>query len=317
MIKVGISGCDGLNAAELVRILINHPDVELMWVCSASHPNGRLDGIVPGIAGECDLRVSPEGKLDDVDVLFLCGSHDAVKDQMHPDAWREDLKVIDLSGAHNLDHGDGKPWVYGLGEMQRRVLVHEARWVTIPGTAAIASLLSLMPLARNQLLNSPLTSHVQAGAMVFPGGMTVDGLAPEAYAREQQQEVCYALEQCQPGFGQPVSLTVCPDAERRTLTVESRFKSDMSLPMLISLYEQYYEDHNFVFLMDRPITAADVENTNKFLIGIEKDEATGEVTVHGMMDALLKGSAGTAVHTMNLMFGLFERVGLALKATGC
>ena len=317
MIKVGISGCDGLSAAELVRILINHPDVELMWVCSAGHPNGRLDRIIPGIAGECDLKVSPEGKLDDVDVLFLCGSQDAVAGQLHPDAWHEDLKVIDLSGTHNLDHGDGKPWVYGFGEMQRRVLVHEAWWVTIPGAAAIASLLTLMPLARNQLLNSPLTLQVQAGAVVFPDGMTVDGLAPETYAQVQQQEVCYALEQCQPGFDKPVSLTVCPDAERRTLTVESRFKSDMSLPMLLSLYEQYYEDHNFVFLINRPITAADVENTNKFLIGIEKDEATGEVTVRGMMDALLKGSAGTAVHTMNLMFGLHERVGLALKATGC
>ena len=319
MIKVGISGCEGLGAAELVRVLINHPDVELMWVCSASHSNKRLDGIVPGIVGECDLKVSPEGSLDDVDVVFLCGSRDAVAGQMHPDSWREVLKVIDLSGSNNVAHGDGNPWVYGLGEMQRRVLVHESRWVTVPGAAAVASLLAVMPLARNQMLNAPLAFHVQAGAVVFPAGdTTVDSLALDTtYAHEQQLEICYVLGQCQPDFAHPVTLTVSPGAERRTLSVEARFKADLDRSMLIGLYEQYYEDHNFVFLLSRPVTAADVENTNKFLICIEKDDATGEVTVRGMMDALLKGAAGTAVHAMNLLFGLHERVGLELKATGC
>ena len=87
--------------------------------------------------------------------------------------------------------------------------------------------------------------------------------------------------------------------------------------MIRQLYEQYYSDHNFVFLVDRPIVAADVENTNKCLIRLDKDERKGLLTVHAVMDLLLKGGAGTAVHAMNLLFGLHERAGLALKATGC
>lgn len=315
MIKVGISGCDGLSVAELVRILINHPDVELLRVCDASHAGIRLDKIVPGIIGECDLTVCPEGKLDDIDLLYLCGSRAGVR--IRPDEWREGLKVIDLSGSHNLEHGDGKPWVYGMSEMQRRVLVHEAQWVTVPGPAAAASLLALLPMVRNQLLQGPLALHIQAGTAVFPAdGKTSDGLTAEAFAHDQQQELCLALRQFQPDFDQPVTLSVSPVGERRTFIVESRFKCNVDLAMMASLYEQFYDDHNFVFVVDRPLSTADVENTNKFLIHLEKDEASGETVVQGMMDVLLKGAAGNAVHAMNLMYGLHERVGLALKGSG-
>lgn len=318
MINVGISGCDGLSVAELVRILINHPDVELMRVYDASHAGVRLDRIVPGIIGECDLTVSPPGPFYNIDLLFLSGSRADVAARMRRDEWHEDLKVIDLSGSHNLDQGDDTPWTYGLGEMQRRVLVHDSKWVTVPGSVAAASLLALMPLARNQQLGSALTLRVQAGEAVFPNdGLTPDGLTPEAFAREQQQELLQALRLCQPGFDQPVTLSVSPIAERRALAVEARFKSNADLEMVASQYEEYYDDHNFVFMVDRQLSVADVENTNKFLIHLEKDEAAGEVVVHGMMDALLKGAAGNAVHAMNLMFGLHERVGLTLKGSGC
>jgi len=318
MIKVGISGCEGLCGAELVRLLINHPDVELMWVSAANHAGVRLDHIVPGIVGECDMTVCAHGSLDEVELLYLCGNRETVAAQMRPDCWRDDLKVIDLSGSHNTDLGEDKPWVYGLSEMQRRILVHETRWATVPGAAAVASMLALLPLARNQMLTGAVTLHVQAGAAVFTDdGKTIDGLDAEAYSLEQQQELCLALRQCQPSLPQPVTLAVSPTGDRRTITVDARFKSDVNLSMLNNLYEQYYGDHNFVFVMDRPTGPADVENTNKYLVCLEKDDNTGEVRVHGTMDALLKGGAGTAVHMMNLMFGLHERVGLSLKATGC
>ena len=106
-------------------------------------------------------------------------------------------------------------------------------------------------------------------------------------------------------------------AERRMLAVAVRFKCGLEDEALRQLYEQYYDDHNFVFIVDRPIVAADVENTNKCLIRIDKDDRKGWLTVHAVMDGLLKGGAGNAVHVMNLMFGLLERVGLGLKATGC
>lgn len=322
MIKVGITGCDNVRAAELVRVLLNHPDVELVWATRASGGAVRLDEVVPGIIGDSDLVVNEGGKHDVADVVFTCDPRDLQSRVLSNLELPDETRVIDLSGNHNLDHGEGKPWTYGLSEMQRRVLVHEARMVTVPGNAAVASLIALMPMARNQMLNSPLTVNVAVGPLGFPcvdGGraLTLDGMDAGQWVEEQRREVALALRQCQPGFDQPVEMSFAPLAERRTLAVDVCFSCGMDLEMVRQLYEQYYSDHHFVFMVDRPIVTADVENTNKCLMRIEKDAANGLLTIHAMMDVLLKGNAGTAVHVMNLLFGLHERVGLTLKATGC
>lgn len=308
MIKVGITGCDDLRAAELIRVLINHPDVDLKWVTASCPPETRLDSIVHGIVGESDLIANHIGGVDDVDVIFACGRDDL--SHLTSQNMSGSVSVIDLTGAHNLDHGGGKPWTYGMSEMQRRVLVHDATHVTVPGCAAVASLLAVMPMARNLLLNNPLTLRVAVGSVMYPDDVL-------AWTRQQRDEVALALTLCQSSFNQPIDLSVTQLAERRSLAVAARFKCGVDEEMIRQLYEQYYADHNFVFLVDRPVVTADVENTNKCLIRLDKDERSGMLTVHAVMDALLKGCVGNAVHSMNLMFGLHERVGLALKASGC
>ena len=318
MIKAGIAGCQGLSASELIRILINHPDVELKWVADATHSGVRLDRIIPGIVGECELTVSGECDLADVDLVLLCDTRDKVATWLRTHDVPPGVKLIDVSGCHNQDADAGGPWVYGMSEMQRRVLVHEAQWVTVPGPAAVASLLAVMPVARSHKLDTPLSLLLTAGDRVLQAaGLAVDKPIPQAWVDEQEQELRHALSQCQPGFSQPVSLTMATSAEHRLITVTARFKSDMDQDSLKSLYQQYYEDHNFVFLMDRPIVAADVENTNKCLLRLSRHDENGEITVLGVMDGLLKAGVGNAVHAMNLMFGLYERIGLTLKASGC
>lgn len=318
MIKVGITGCRTLRAAELVRVLINHPDVELLWAVDDVPSGTRLDEIVTGIVGECDLKVTTEGPLDEVDVVFVCDNASKASSALEALGLPDETRIIDMSGRHNVSHGPELPWKYGLSEMQRRVLVHDAQRVTIPGNAATASLLAVMPMARNLMLNNPLDIKVALGTAAFPeGGKTPDGLDIDEWANAQREEVEFALRQCQLSFNQPVSLTISRLAERRTLAAAVRFQCGADDETIRQLYEQYYDDHNFVFIVDRPIVAADVENTNKCLIRLDKDERTGWLTVHAVMDHLLKGAAGNAVHIMNLLFGLHERVGLLLKATGC
>lgn len=321
MIDVGIIGCDNVRGCELVRLLINHPDVELKWVTSDSGAGKRLDRLVPGIVGECDLVASPIGPLEEVDVLFVTQQRPQVEESLRILGMPDSTHIVDLSGSHNLDHDAQSPWTYGLSEMQRRVLVHDAQHVAVPGSAAAASLVALMPMARNLLLNNPITIHVAVGetAFVNSGGqcVTPDGLSPEQWIAEQRQEVLLTLSQCQTSFNQPVEMTLTRLGERRTIAVAARFNCGIDGEMIRQLYEQYFEDHNFVFLVDRPIVTADVENTGKCLIRLDKDERAGVLTVHAVMDVLLKGSAGTAVHVMNLMYGLHERVGLTLKGTGC
>ena len=318
MVKAGITGCDNLRAAELVRVLINHPDVELKWVCGAGMIGSRLDQVVPGIVGECDLELEAAGRLDEVDVVFTCEPLGQASMSDDITTLPEGLKIIDLSGRHNLDHGVVLPWKYGLSEMQRRVLVHDTQYITVPGIAATASLLTLMPIARNQKLNNPLAIHVEMGTMAFPcEGKTIDGMDLIQWTETQRREIEMVLGQCQSSVNQPVALTIAPVGERRTLAVTVNIKTAVDEKTFRQLYDQYYDDHNFVSIVDRPVVAADVENTNKCLINIVNNGLAGEFTVHAVMDLLLKGSAGNAVHAMNLMFGLHERVGLALKGTGC
>ena len=313
MIKAGVSGCDNLRAQELVRVLINHPDVELKWVSARSNVGSRLETVIPGLMGESDLTLVAAGTLNDVDLVFLCGNRDDVSSRLTMLADRDDVRVIDLSGCHNVDYGVEMPWKYGLSEMQRRLLVHDTRLITVPGNMAIAALLALMPMARNLMLNSPLTLRVALGE----AALSCDGKDLDEWVVDQSREVEYALKQCQTSFAQPIDLKATRIAERRTLALAVRTKCGVDGEMLRELYEQYYDDHNFVFIVDRDITTADVENTNKCLIRLDKDEPTGVLTVTAVMDALLKGAAGTAVHGMNLMFGLHERAGLSLKGTGC
>lgn len=318
MIRVGVIGCDTLPAAELIRLLINHPDVELKWVTSVDAAEARLDHVVPGIIGECDLTVSADVSCNDVDLIFLTGSRREVSKRLLSLNPPDNVRLIDLSGCHNLDNGIDKPWKYGLSEMQRRVLVHDVLLATVPGNAATASMLALIPMARNLLLNNPIELHVAMGTSVLSSdGLTLDGLTLDAWAQEQCREVEFALRQCQSSFNQPVTLTAKALGERRTLAVAARFKCGLDGVMIRQLYEQYYDDHNFVFIVDRIPVTVDVENTNKCLIHLDKDERSGLLTVHAVMDVLLKGSAGNAVHMMNLLFGLHERAGLALKGSGC
>lgn len=319
MIKVGITGCDNLRVAELVRVLINHPDVQLEWVTAACAPGTRLDQLVPGIIGESDLEIQDPLECDDVDIVFLGSGLDALSATVKTRFMSQDCRLVDLTGKHNLEYGGDMPWTYGMSEMQRRVLVHDAHWVTMPSDVAMAALLALMPLARNLLLNNPVTIHAAMGSCALSGADDVSAANPtdECMARRQADEISFALTQCQSSFNQSVSLDISRLAERRMLAVAVQLKCDVDHEMVRQLYEQYYDDHNFVFLVDRPIVAADVENTNKCLIRIDKDDRSGWLTVHAVIDALLKGGAGNAVHVMNLLFGLHERVGLTLKGTGC
>jgi len=200
--------------------------------------------------------------------------------------------------------------------MMRRVLVHDCMRTVVPGAATIATLLTLLPLARNLLLNSAVTLRLGMGADALRVALG-DNKSLARWLQDEQRHASEALTMCQTSFAQPLDMTVTRLSDHRALVVAARVHCAVDATMLRELYEQYYDDHNFVFIVDRPCTNADVENTNKCLLRLLKDERSGVLTVQAVMDGVLKGCAGTAVHDMNLMFGLYERVGLMFKATGC
>ncbi len=293
MIKTLITNGAKAQAGELLRLLVHHPEVEIVGVVDQSVVSRRVDEVHHGLIGEsCDLHFSadvPPGEK--IDVAFCFGSR--------PEGLGETVKYIDL-GEDAYEAYPDPPLTPALSEIYRKVLVRGARECLVLGPVETASLIALYPLARNLLLRSPLTIDVAAG--------------DESIVRRSASVMQYLLGRIQQSFEGEVRVQmqrVTPG--RRAVIVTMTIDCPLSLPDLSHLYEDLYEDHNFTWPISRIPEARDVEGTNKCLIHLGKD-AQGMTCITAAVDGCLRGGVGEAVHAMNLMFGLHEKVGLQLKA---
>ena len=171
MVRVGIIGGAGYTAGELLRILVNHPEAEIVFVHSTSNAGNYLYEVHGGLLGDTELRFSESYDLTAVDVLFLCSAHGRSREFWAENARPAGLKVVDLAQDFR-DESEG--YVYGLPEWQRE-RIRTADLVANPGCFATAIQLALLPLARAGLLHSPV--HVTAvtgstGAGVKPSATT-------------------------------------------------------------------------------------------------------------------------------------------------
>lgn len=314
MIKTAIMGASSPIAGELLRILINHPDVRLMWVNSRSMASGAVADIHSGLHGDTDLRFTPEVKLDGIDMLFLCSTPGETRQFLedHPDL-PETLRLIDLSGAC-LDRDD---FIYGLPELERKAMVRGGTRVAIPGAVPAILNLALLPLAKNLMLNNPvqatvITAQTDQTSTTILG--TSDNISLDRPLRHPAAaEVATTLTRLQSSFNQPIKLISIRGPQQRGTFATILIDTPVDLPHLRELYEQFYDDHNFVWLTERAAELKDVINTNKCLVHLQRID--GQLLITAVLDNHLKGAAGTAVHAMNLLFGLSERTGLALKTS--
>lgn len=319
MIKAGIISGSGYVAGELIRLLIHHPDVELTFVQSGSNAGKRIDTVHRGLTGDTEMTFIPEAPLAEADVVFLCKPHGRSREFLESVDLPEDLRVIDLSIDHRIKSEDND-FVYGLPELNRKAIVRGARHVANPGCYATAIELSLLPLAKNLLLNNDI--HVTAisgstGLGAKPRDTNHfswrhDNVAPyRVLAHQHIPEIRQTLTALQSSFTSAVNFIPVHGPFPRGIMAVSYTDTAMDLDMIRSLYEEAYSDHSFTHITDRTPDLHDVVNTNKCLIHLDK--AGSKLVVTTVIDNLLKGAAGTAVHNMNLLFGLHETVGLQLK----
>ena len=321
MIKTGIIGGAGHRAGELIRLLINHPDVEIMWVHNPAAAGRSVAEVHHGPTGETHLRFTPDLDLDTVDVVFCCLPKGKSTELLSEINLPEKLKFIDLSSDFRTCRNDSD-FIYGLSELNRKPMVRGALHVATPGSVAMAVELALLPLAKNLLLNSPI--HITAIT-----GTTDTETAPEsvidfeyrhdnislsrAFVHPQLEEITNTLRSLQVSFNAPVNLLSFGGSFPRGTLVAAYMTTPVELGQLQKLYEDYYDDHNFTFIVNHPVDIKDVTNTNKCLIRLEKID--DRLLITAAIDNLLKGASGNAVHCMNLLFGLHERVGLMLKGS--
>ena len=322
MIKVGIIGGAGYTAGELIRLLLNHPDVELKWVHSTSNVGNPVSGVHQGLVGETALYFTNETPLDAVDVIFLCTPHGESRKflELHKDNIPDDLRIIDLSQDFRIAD-DTHDFIYGLPELNRKYIIR-GKHVANPGCFATAIQLALLPLARNLLLNSDI--HVNAIT-----GSTGAGVKPSAtshyswrndnvsiykpFTHQHLAEIYQTLHGMQASFNSKVNFIPVRGCFSRGIFATLYMDCPVELSEIKKLYNEYYDDHNFTFVSDRMPDLKDVVNTNKCLLYLTKED--GKLLIVSVIDNLLKGASGQAVHNMNLLFGLHERVGLHLKAS--
>lgn len=319
MIKAGIIGGAGYTAGELIRLLLNHPDVEICWINSSSNAGNRVDAVHQGLIGETDLKFTSETPFEDVDVMFCCTPHGETRKFMESHTVPEDLRIIDLSTDYR--HQDGThDFVYGLPELNRKVIVNGTKHIANPGCFATCIQLALLPLAKNLLLNSDIHVHAitgSTGAGVKPGPTSHfswrnDNVSIyKPFKHQHLDEIRQSLTQLQNSFKANLNFIPVRGCFSRGIFATVYLDCPLELDMVRSLYEEYYSDHNFTFVTDKMPDLKDVVNTNKCMLHLIKED--GKLLIVSVIDNLLKGASGQAVHNMNLLFGLHERVGLALK----
>lgn len=317
MIKVGIVGGAGYTAGEALRILLNHPQVEIVFVNSTSNAGNKLYDVHEGLFGETEMVFTEELPLDKIDALFICSGHGDSRKFMESHDVPASVKIIDLSTDYR-DESDG--FVYGLPELNME-RIKKANKIANPGCFATAIQLGLLPLAANGLLKSEV--HVNAitgstGAGVKPGATSHFSWRNgnisvyKAFQHQHLKEIGQSMRQLQPGFSHDINFIPVRGNFSRGIFVSTYTECDLEIEEVKKLYEDFYKNAAFTFVMDKNPDLKQVVNTNKGIVHLEKHG--NKLFIISMVDNLLKGASGQAVHNMNIMFGLDEKCGLNLKS---
>lgn len=303
MIKAAILAGSNPAIPRLVHLLNIHPDVELVAFACPADAGRRLDDRFPPMTGETDLRISSDLDLQDIDVLFLATEPGVARNYLRNRDIPARLALIDMSGDF-LIADDTHDFVYGVAETNRKLMVRGANHVAIPSATAMATVLALLPAAKNLMLNAPISVSV---ADDNPRA-DIGSLAAKAIDKNTTDQLSAVLASLQSSFAAPITGTVFSgDMHSGTMAVVST-NIAVDIDEMRRIYKDYYDDHNFTFVVDRRPDIADVRGTNKCLLHL--DSRDGLLTVTAAIDSEIKGNAGNAIHAMNLVFGLFERVGL-------
>lgn len=321
MIKAGIIGGAGYTAGELIRILLNHSQVELVFVNSTSNAGNKLYEVHEGLLGETEMAFTDQLPFEKIDVLFFCSAHGDTRKFLESNKVPSKLKIIDLSTDYR-HKATNEGFVYGLPEMNREA-IQNANRVANPGCFATAIQLALLPLAKAGLLKDEI--HItgitgSTGAGVKPSATSHFSWREnnisvyKAFDHQHLQEIKESLVQLQPDFEKDINfIPVRGNFTRGIFASVYVTCYPLTTKWAEELYTDFYKDCPFTVVTDKNLDLKQVINTNKCLIHVEKHN--GKLLILSCIDNLLKGASGQAVQNMNLMFGLGEREGLNLKAS--
>lgn len=302
MIKAAITGADTPEAGELLRILANHPEVIVTTLCAPGKEGLAVSSVHHGLIGELKLNFSgPLSMTPDCSVIFVCGNSMTAAEFSALQLARPDIRTVIIGDIPNLDT-ERIGVVYGLPEINRKPLVRGAVSAIVPSPIASVVLTALYPLALNMLINDSLE---------------IDVVAPEdIISRDSgnaKQEIVEVLSQTQLSFGNNLKMSYTASDSIRKMKAVMTLSCPVTIEQIQEIFE-IYNDHNFSFPIASSVCENEVIGTNKCIISLRKPSDTA-LRLEVVADPRMRGGAGEAVHIMNLLFGLHEKTGLALKAS--
>jgi N-acetyl-gamma-glutamyl-phosphate reductase len=323
MIRAGVIGGSGYTGAELIRLLLNHPEVRLDFAFSRTREGMPLYSLFPDLAGQTELAFTSRPDRD-ADVVFLCLGHGNSGRFLQDWEFSPETRVIDLSNEFRLaetsSFGD-RDFVYGLPERYGPEL-SGARNIANPGCFATAIELALLPLAANGLLKQPVHINAVTGSTGAGAGLSETAHFSwrhnnlSVYKPFTHQHLAEIRETLGSEGGRIPELLFLPQRGNftRGIFATAYTACNRTLEEVQELYAAYYEGSPFTRLTADPPNLKQVINTNNAHIHLHKH---GEILlVTSVLDNLLKGASGQAVENMNLMFGVPGDTGLKLKAIG-
>lgn len=341
MIKAGIIGATGYAGAELVRILMNHKDVEIVWYGSRSYVDQNYADIYRNmfrIVDEKCMDDHMEQLADEADVIFTATPQGFCASVLTEEILKK-AKIIDLSADYRIKDVDiYEKWygivhqspqfieeaVYGLCEINRSD-IKKARLVANPGCYTTCSILTAYPLAKEGVIDmSTLIIDAKSGTSGAGRGAKLPNLYCEvnenvkAYGVASHRHTPEIEEQLGYAAGEKVVLNFTPHLipmNRGILVTEyASLKKEVTEEEIKAIYQKYYEDESFIRILTNDVWPETkwVEGSNYVDINFKIDSRTNRIIMIGAIDNLVKGAAGQAVQNMNLMFGLPEDEGLKL-----
>ena len=327
MIKIGILGAAGYTGGELIRLLVNHPEAEIVFANSESNAGNLVADVHEGLLGDTDLKFTDTMPFDEVDVVFFCFGHGKSEKFLQEHTIPAHVKIIDLAQDFRIA-APTHDYVYGLPEIHK-AQIQQCQHLANPGCFATCIQLGLLPLAKAGLLTHDVAVNAitgSTGAGQKPVGTThfswrTDNMSIyKVFTHQHLHEIRQSLTELQGSL--EASIDFIPyrgDFARGIFCTEVvKFDGAEGTPtnptaeQLADMYRTFYADAAFTHYVDKALDLKQVVNTNKALVHIDKFGSKAVITC--IIDNLLKGAVGQAVQNMNLMFGVDEKAGLGLKA---
>ena len=339
MIKAGIIGSTGYAGAEIVRLLLQHKDVEIAWYGSRSYIDKKYYEVFQNMFQLVDAKCmddNMEELANSVDVIFTATPQGLCASLVNEDILNK-VKIIDLSADFRIkDVKTYEEWygiehkspqfideaVYGLCEINRDK-VKGARLIANPGCYPTCTTLSIYPLLKEGLIEpSSIIVDAKSGTSGAGRGAKVNNLFCEvnenikAYGVATHRHTPEIEEQLGYAAGEKVLINFTPHLVPMNrgilVTAYATLKKDVSYEEVKAVYDKYYDKEQFVRVLDKDVPPETrwVEGSNYVDVNFKIDKRTNRIIMMGAMDNLIKGAAGQAVQNMNIMFGFPENEGL-------